>query len=147
MRRSQPCRTEVTCGASLVETCLRPAEGSREVGALLGRDRPVLITADAIPLDLGAVLEQQDQLAARVSGLQAYLAALGTFGREWIEVAQSVPAIGRGDREQIIGERRTGDQHQTRVIAGHLIDLGVPVVRHSGHAGGAPAEREQPLAQ
>jgi hypothetical protein len=58
----------------------------------------VLVAAAAIPLDVGTVLEQQDQLAARVSGLQANLAALRTFGREWAQVTQSAPPINQFPR-------------------------------------------------
>jgi alpha-beta hydrolase superfamily lysophospholipase len=73
-------------------------ERPREIGPVLGREWPVLVAAAAIPLDVGTVLEQQDQLAARVSGLQANLAALRTFGREWAQVTQSAPPMNQFPR-------------------------------------------------
>ncbi len=59
-----------------------PGQGALEVGALFGGHRPIRIAAAAVGLQLGARGEQRYELLAGVTGLQALLAAFGTFARE-----------------------------------------------------------------
>src|SRR6516225_5983202 len=62
-------------------------ECTSEVCALLRRDRPALIAVAAVRFDICAVLDEQDQLAARIPRLHALMSALRAFGRKEARLA------------------------------------------------------------
>ena len=58
-------------------------ERTRQIDALLGRERPVFVAIGAIGLDLRTGSQQQRQLLRNVARLRAIVTAFRALGREW----------------------------------------------------------------
>src|SRR5580692_7424836 len=85
--RSEPSRRRFMCPDQRVMTSRRSAAMSlntaRDIGPLLGGNRPVLIAAGAPGLNLGPFAQQLDQLIARIgdNAILVAIRALGINGR------------------------------------------------------------------